>query len=233
MNSYTKKIVFNYNKISEEIRYFEKFYKRKKNSVNLMVVSKTFTKEKISPIIINGHKDFGENKVQEGFEKWTEIKKIYPDIKLHLIGPLQSNKVNLALKIFDFIHTIDRKKIAKKINDSIENNFFGNFEKFHFFIQINIGSESQKSGVNLSEVDEFYRWCRSETKLKILGFMCIPPIDESPKKYFRIIRELVKKYNLPHISMGMSNDYEAAIECGSTFLRLGSAIFGRREKSTE
>ena len=231
MSSSTKKIVFNYNKVCKEIRHFENFYKKKQNSVNLIVVSKTFAEEKISPIIIKGHKDFGENKVQEGSEKWKDIKKIYSDIKLHLIGPLQSNKVNLALKTFDCIHTIDRKKIAKKINDSIENNFQANFKKFTFFIQINTGSEPQKSGVKLSEVDEFYKWCVNETNLKIIGLMCIPPINEPPKTHFSIIKELARKYNLPHLSMGMSNDYAEAIECGSTFLRLGSVIFGKRDKT--
>ena len=229
MNSSIKKIIFNYNKVCKEIRHFEKFYKRKQNSVNLMVVSKTFSEEKISPIIIEGHKDFGENKVQEGFEKWKDIKKVYPDIKLHLIGPLQSNKVNLALKTFDCIHTIDRKKIAKKINDAIENNFLGNFNKFNFFIQINTGLEPQKSGVKLSEFDEFYKWCINETNLKIVGLMCIPPINEPPKTHFRIIKEVASKYDLPELSMGMSNDYAQAIECGSTFLRLGSVIFGKRD----
>tara|TARA_B100000989_G_scaffold255041_1_gene203811 strand:+ start:1432 stop:2130 length:699 start_codon:yes stop_codon:yes gene_type:complete len=232
MNSYTKKIISNYNKVLKEIRYFEKFYNREQNSVNLMVVSKTFAEERITPIILEGQKDFGENKVQEGFEKWMEIKKVYPDIRVHLIGSLQSNKVNQALKIFDCIHTIDRKKIARKINDSIENNFFGNFEKFRFFIQVNTGSEPQKSGVKLSEVDDFLKWCTNETKLKIVGLMCIPPINESPKKHFIIIKELVNKYGLQQLSMGMSNDYETAIECGSTFLRLGSAILGKRDKFT-
>tara|TARA_B100000989_G_scaffold298864_1_gene290577 strand:- start:2934 stop:3632 length:699 start_codon:yes stop_codon:yes gene_type:complete len=231
MNPYTKKTILNYNKVLAEIRLLEKFYNRRQNIVNLMVVSKTFTQERITPIILNGHKDFGENKVQEGFEKWTEIKKTFPDVTVHLIGPLQSNKVNLALKIFNYIHTIDRKKIAKKINVSIENNFSSNFEKFNFFIQVNTGSEPQKSGIGLTEVDDFFKWCVNETKLKIIGLMCIPPIDESPKKHFEILNKLASKYNLQQLSMGMSNDYKTAIECGSTFLRLGSAILGKRHQS--
>ena len=175
------------------------------------------------PLIQHGHLDYGENKVQEALEKWNDIKKENKNIKLHLIGRLQTNKVKIALKIFDYIHSLDSKKLADKISfQQKEQNL-----KKKFFIQVNIGKEEQKSGIAESELFEFYDYCTS-LKLNILGLMCIPPFNEDSRKYFMKIRELNKKLGLNELSMGMSSDYLNAIKYGSTFLRIGSDIFGQR-----
>ena len=189
----------------------------------VIAVSKTFKLEKILPLIEYGHLDYGENKVQEAIDKWAEIKLKNQNIKLHLIGKLQTNKVKHAIKIFDYIHSIDSIKLAKKIADeqSKQN------KNLKLFIQVNIGDEQQKSGVKVDKIEELIIFSK-KLNLDIIGLMCIPPANKEPNKYFNEIRILNKKFNLPEISMGMSSDYLKAVENLSTFLRIGSSIFGNR-----
>lgn len=189
----------------------------------IIAVSKTFPIQKILPLIENGHTHFGENKVQESIDKWSKIKSENSDIKLHLIGRLQSNKVKHAIKIFDYIHSVDSKKLAKKIADEINKNQ----KKIKIFIQVNIGGEDQKSGITIDLLESFYLYC-IELKLDVIGLMCIPPIDQNPKNYFSQMQLLNKKLKLTDLSMGMSADYLQAIEHSSTFLRIGTSIFGER-----
>jgi pyridoxal phosphate enzyme (YggS family) len=189
----------------------------------VIAVSKTFELEKILPLIEYGHQDFGENKVQEAIEKWTNIKLKKENIKLHLIGRLQSNKVKYAVKIFDYIHSVDSQKLAKKIAEEqqkIKKNI-------KLFIQVNIGNEDQKSGVQVDKINDLITFSR-ELKLDIIGLMCIPPANELPDKYFKEIKLLNKKFKLSELSMGMSSDYLKAVENSSTYLRIGSSIFGKR-----
>ena len=195
--------------------------------INLMpkiiAVSKTFNLEKILPLIKYGHLDYGENKVQEALEKWTDIKQKNSNIRLHLIGKLQTNKVKFALKIFDYIHSVDSIKLAKKIADEQKKQN----KKVKIFIQINIGSEQQKSGVDKNLTNDLLNFCK-ELNLDVIGFMCIPPANQEPEKYFKEINLLSKKFSLPEISMGMSSDFLKAVENSSTYLRIGSKIFGKR-----
>ena len=189
----------------------------------VIAVSKTFKLEKILPLIEYGHLDYGENKVQEAIEKWSEIKIKRQHIKLHLIGRLQTNKVKYAIKIFDYIHSVDSKKLAKKIAD--EQNKQN--KKLKLFIQVNIGDEKQKSGINVDQIEDLITFSK-QLNLNIIGLMCIPPANEEPDKYFKEIKLLNKKFNLSEISMGMSVDYLKAVENCSTYLRIGSSIFGQR-----
>jgi len=193
------------------------------NNINIIAVSKTFAMEKIIPLLDYGHKNFGENKVQEAIEKWTEFKNIKDSIKLHLIGKLQSNKVKHALKIFDFIHSLDSKKLAKKI--ATEQQKLS--KKIKLFIQVNIGSEQQKSGVSVEELEELYQFSVS-LNLNIIGLMCIPPEGKNPDGYFKKLKLLNKSLGLNELSMGMSSDYISAINNSATYLRIGSEIFGKR-----
>ena len=178
----------------------------------------------ILPLIEYGHLDYGENKVQEALEKWTDIKKQNSKINLHLIGKLQSNKVKFALKIFDYIHSLDNEKLAKKISDEQEKQNV----KPKIFIQINLGQESQKSGISKNNLGEFYNFSKN-LGLNIVGIMCIPPYDQDSTKFFSQMKELSEKVNLTQTSMGMSSDYLNAIEFDATFLRIGSSIFGQRD----
>ncbi len=189
----------------------------------IIAVSKTFKIDHITPLINHGHVDFGENKVQEALEKWSNVKAINKKLKLHLIGRLQTNKVKFALKIFDYIHSLDSKKLADKISKyQIELNV-----KTKLLIQVNIGNENQKSGINKNEVFDFYEYCKS-INLDILGLMCIPPFNQDSTEYFKEMNILKKKLELNELSMGMSSDYINAVENGSTYLRIGSNIFGSR-----
>ena len=193
-------------------------------NVKLVAVTKTFPINHILPVINEGHTDFGENKVQEALEKWTSIKQDFPKINLHLLGKLQTNKVKFILPLFDYIHSLDSIKLASKISEQqIKKNF-----KPKIFIQVNIGDESQKSGIELNNLEEFYKRCVDDFKLDIIGLMSIPPFDKDPNPYFVKMRELSNNLNLKEISMGMSNDYHEAIKQGSTFIRIGSKIFGSR-----
>ena len=189
----------------------------------VIAVSKTFSLDKILPLINYGHLDYGENKVQEAIEKWTNIRSTKKDLKLHLIGKLQTNKVKQAIKIFDYIHSVDSEKLAKKIAD--EQNKQG--KKIKIFIQVNIGDENQKSGINKNQLSDFYQFCKI-LKLNVVGLMCIPPFDQNSKKYFEEMGALNKSLNLNDLSMGMSSDYLEAINYSATYLRIGSSIFGNR-----
>ena len=195
-----------------------------KKNVKLVAVTKTFQINHILPVINEGHVDFGENKVQEALEKWTSIKQDFPKIKLHLIGKLQTNKVKFVLPLFDYIHSLDSLKLASKIS---EQQTIKNF-KPKLFIQVNIGNEPQKSGIEIDSVENFYKKCVEDFKLNVVGLMCIPPFDKDSKPYFTKMRELSNNLSLKDISMGMSNDYMEAINQGSTFIRVGSRIFGAR-----
>ena len=195
------------------------------NSPKVIAVSKTFKLEKILPLIDYGHLDFGENKVQEAIEKWSEIKTKKKDIQLHLIGKLQSNKAKFAVKIFDYIHSLDSEKLAKKISEeqSKQN------KNIKLFIQVNIGNEDQKSGISINQINDFYQFC-NQLNLNIIGLMCIPPFDQNPDSYFKEMQSLKEKLNLKELSMGMSSDYLQAVDYSSTYLRIGSSIFGKRDQ---
>ena len=175
------------------------------------------------PLIEYGHLEYGENKVQEAITKWTEVKLANPNIKLHLIGKLQTNKVKFALKLFDYIHSVDTKKLAKKIADEE----FKQNKKIKIFLQVNIGDEKQKSGVNKDYLNDFYSYCKN-LNLDVVGLMCIPPADDKSENFFKEMAVLTKKLNLKELSMGMSSDYLTAVKYLSTYVRVGSSIFGQR-----
>ena len=189
----------------------------------IIAVSKTFKIDHIMPLINHGHKDYGENKVQEATEKWTSIKQENKNIKLHLIGGLQTNKVKNAVRLFDYIHSLDSKKLADKISYQVKEQNV----KTKIFIQVNVGKEDQKSGIPEEELLDFYKYCKN-LDLNIIGLMCIPPFNQDSTKYFSRMQELNKKIGLKELSMGMSADYLNAIKYGSTFVRIGSDIFGQR-----
>ena len=194
------------------------------NKVKIIAVSKTFPPDDILPLINHGQIDFGENKVQEAIEKWPNIKKDFPNLRLHMIGKLQSNKVKFAIPLFDYIHSLDNIKLAKKISD--EQNKIN--KKLKIFIQVNIANEVQKSGIKPGELNSFYQTCVSELNLDIIGLMCIPPNDNNTNIYFSEMNKLKSTINLKDLSMGMSQDYLKAIENGATYIRIGSKIFGPR-----
>ena len=188
---------------------------------NVIVVTKNRSFDSILPIIKSGHLHFGENKVQEAKEKWSAFLENNKNIKLHLIGKLQSNKAKDAFVLFDFIHTLDNEKLAKKFSD-LE---FNSKRKIKYFIQINLGDEIQKNGISQSFVREFVNFCQSDLKLNIIGLMCIPPMSLDPRTFFEQMQKLKINNNLSELSMGMSSDYKEALHYGSTYLRIGSAIF--------
>jgi len=189
----------------------------------IIAVSKTFAIENILPLIDHGHLHYGENKVQEALDKWTDIKNQNKNIKLHLIGRLQSNKVKFALKIFDYIHSVDSEKLATKIAD--EQTKQG--KKPKIFIQVNIGNEDQKSGINKERLSDFYKFCK-DLNLDVIGTMCIPPNDQNTKKYFFEMNKINQELNFKELSMGMSGDYLEAVKNSATYVRVGSKIFGNR-----
>jgi len=212
----------NYEDIVKSIK--SKLEGQKRNKFpKIIAVTKTFALENILPLIEYGHLDYGENKVQEAIEKWTETKNKNPEIKLHLIGRLQTNKVKFAIKLFDYIHSVDSVKLAKKIFDEQNNQN----KKVKIFIQVNIGSEEQKSGVTIDKTGELLNFCK-ELKLDVIGLMCIPPQDKSAEYYFIELNNLNKKLGLNELSMGMSADFIDAVRCSATYLRIGSTIFGKR-----
>ena len=193
------------------------------NIPKIVAVSKTFKIDKILPIIEHGHIDFGENKVQEAVEKWTDIKQKDTKIKLHMIGKLQTNKVKQAVKIFDYIHSVDSEKLAKKISD--EQNKLN--KKIKVFLQVNIGNENQKAGIKKSEVEDLVSFSK-KIGLDVIGLMCIPPLNFDPESYFKEMKNLNKDLNFTDLSMGMSSDFLIAAKYGSTYIRIGSGIFGQR-----
>ena len=196
-----------------------------KNNIKIIAVSKTFEISHINPLIDYGHTDFGENKVQEAIEKWSDIKHKNQNLSLHLVGKLQSNKTKLALKIFDYIHSLDSEKLANKISEEQKKID----KKPKLFIQVNIGNEDQKSGVSPNKLKSFYKYCLDKD-LDVIGTMCLPPISEDPEKYFMRMNYLNKDLGLNELSMGMSADYISAIDNNATFIRVGSKIFGERKK---
>ena len=210
-------------KISENVKVKLSTAGNSSNVPRIIAVSKTFKMDHIYPLIDHGHVDFGENKVQEAQEKWTKTKEENKNIKLHLIGRLQTNKVKIAVKLFDYIHSLDSKKLADKISKCQKEESL----KIKMFIQVNIGDEDQKSGIKKNELSDFYNYCKN-LELDILGLMCIPPFNKDSSNYFNEMKNLSEKFNLKDLSMGMSSDYINAIENGSTYVRIGSNIFGKR-----
>ncbi|MCP5075648.1 MAG: YggS family pyridoxal phosphate-dependent enzyme [Rhodobacteraceae bacterium] len=197
---------------------------RSAGDIELIAVSKTFGADAIEPVIEAGQRVFGENRVQESLGKWPGLKAKYPDIKLHLIGPLQTNKVRDAVGLFDCIQTLDRPKLARALAKEME--LQG--RRLDLFVQVNTGEEAQKAGVLPADTDEFVRFCREECGLKPLGLMCIPPFDEEPSLHFALLARIAERNGLSALSMGMSSDFETAVEFGATHVRVGSAIFGAR-----
>ena len=196
----------------------------KANSIKIVAVSKTFSLEHILPLIHHGHVHFGENKVQEADAKWRDIKKERKSLQLHMIGKLQSNKAKKAVEIFDYIHSVDSQKLA----DVLSSSQIAIGKSINYFIQVNIGSEIQKSGIPYNEVDAFYTYCTNEKKMNILGLMAIPPNNNNTEKYFKNLSELNTSLGLKELSIGMSSDYMTAINHKATYLRIGSLIFGKR-----
>ena len=210
-------IVENYKSIINKINHLS-------NEVTLICVTKTFSLDVIKPLVDNGHIHFGENKVQEAKNKWLELLKIKPKINLHMLGKVQSNKIDEIVKIFSFVHSLDNEKNSIKFNES-EKKFN---KKLNYFIQVNIGNELQKSGIQISLVKDFVRFCRKDLNLNILGLMCIPPFNQNPEIFFSTLYKLNKECDLNNLSMGMSSDYELAIKNGANYVRVGSYIFGSR-----
>jgi len=212
------------NLLNIETKVKQKFKENNFDQVpNIIAVSKTFKIDHINPLIEHGHIHFGENKVQEAVEKWTDIKQKKNNLKLHLIGKLQTNKVKFAVKLFDYIHSLDNEKLAKKISEfQIKEN-----RNLKLFIQINIGNENQKSGINENNLRDFYNFCK-DLNLNIVGLMCIPPFNENSEQYFKKMEKLKNNLALKELSMGMSSDYINAVDYGASFLRIGSSIFGSR-----
>ena len=206
------RVLENYQKIINSIRSIS-------SNANLVVVCKNQTIDRIRILLDHGHVHFAENRVQEAEMKWSNI--MDKNIQLHLIGGLQSNKAKQAFQIFNYIHSLDSEKLAKTFS-SLES---VNQKKIKYFIQVNIGSETQKNGLNISQVPNFVNYCVNDLKLNILGLMCIPPVSQNPESYFLKLKEINKSNKLKELSMGMSNDFETAIKCGATFVRVGSSIF--------
>ncbi len=211
--------------IRAEIRKAELGNGREPASVSLIAVSKTFPAEAILPVLESGHRVFGENRVQEAKAKWPALREQFPNLELHLIGPLQSNKAREAVTLFDAIHTVDRPKIAEALGREIAKQG----RKPRLFVEINTGGEEQKAGVLPQDADAFIADCRTKYALTIEGLMCIPPFDEAPAPHFALLQKIAKRNALPLLSMGMSADFASAIAFGATHVRVGSAIFGERK----
>ena len=213
--------ILNINSIKNEIEKVDNFSKTK-----IIAISKTFPIEDILPLIEYGHLHFGENKVQEAVEKWSKVKEKNKNLKLHFVGNLQTNKVKFVIPLFDYIHSLDNLKLAEKISkQQIKINI-----KPKIFVQVNIVNEPQKNGISVNELDKFINICLNDLGLNIIGLMCLPPNDDKTENYFIKMRELNKKFAFEELSMGMSNDYKLAVKNGSTFLRIGTKIFGKRVK---
>ena len=210
------------NKVNEIINK-----KQLKTDPKIIVVTKTFPLNKIIPLLQNGHIHYAENKIQEAENKWINTKNRYKDLQLHMIGKLQTNKAKKAIKLFDYIHSLDNDKLALKLSHhEKELN-----KKVKLFIQVKLSKEDQKSGVQLNELNNFYNYCTNELSLNVIGLMCLPPIDSNAHEYFKILKKNAEKLNLKDLSMGMSSDFEQAISNGSTYLRLGTIILGKRSFS--
>ena len=212
-------IITNFEKIKQEI----KSGSIRKNE-EIVAVSKTFSLDHVMPLIKYGHRHFGENKVQEAEKKWKQFKNSNNDLKLHMIGRLQSNKAKKAVELFDYIHSLDSEKLANELSKRQKEKG----KNLDYFIQINLGSEEQKGGVDTNNLKPFIDYCKKKLKLSIIGLMAIPPNNNETEKYFKRISDLNRQFNFEHLSIGMSNDYLLAIKYGATFVRIGSAIFGNR-----
>lgn len=215
------KIIVNLEGIKDKLK---KFRSNQDKQPEIIAVSKTFAANEIMPLVEYGHLHFGENKIQEALQKWPKIKENFSNIKLHMLGKIQSNKVKYLLPVFDYLHSLDSIKVAEKISLEEEKKN----KKLKIFIQINIGNEFQKGGINIDDLNDFYLTCTKRFNLNIVGLMCLPPSLKDPKKYFMLLNDVSKKFNLKDLSMGMSNDYMEAAECGASYLRIGSKIFGER-----
>ena len=202
--------------------------KQLKTNPEIIVVTKTFPLNAINPLIESGHTHFGENKIQEAEQKWTEVKNKFNNLQLHMVGKLQSNKVKKAVKLFDYIHSLENAKLALKISESEKELN----KKIKLFIQVNLGSENQKSGILLNDLNNFYSYCTKDLLLNVVGLMCLPPIESNSQEYFKILKKSAEKLNLKNLSMGMSSDFEEAIMNGSTYLRLGTIIMGKRSPTS-
>jgi len=213
-------MTFNISDYIEKQKFLEKY----RSKALIVAVTKTRPVEDIKSALKAGIRNFGETKVQEAFEKFLSLKADYMDLQLHMIGGLQTNKVKKALEIFNFFHSLDRENLAKEFSKYPE--YISNK---HFFVQVNTGKEKQKSGVHLNLTSEFIRYCIHDLSLNIVGLMCLPPINDDPKEHFLMLRDLAFRNNLKQLSMGMSSDYKTAIECGATFIRIGSSFFGDRK----
>ena len=210
-------IITNYKNIINDVYAINK-------KVTLIAVSKTYPLSYIKPLIDFGHLDFGENKVQEALNKWSKILSELTNLKLHMLGKIQTNKVHDVVSLFSYVHSLDSEKLVLKLSKAEKDLS----KKLKYFIQINIGSEIQKSGIHINELKNFLNFCKKENNLNIIGFMCLPPIETDPVKYFLQLRNMAHENNFYELSMGMSNDYKTAVENGSTFIRIGSKIFGAR-----
>ena len=219
MHTCVQRLNFVKNKVKEIIDR-----KQLKTIPQIIAVTKSFPLNKITPLLEMGHVHFGENKIQEAESKWLNVKNKYKNLKLHMVGKVQSNKAKKAVKLFDYIHSLDNVKLATKLNQYEKE--LG--KKTKLFIQVNIAEEGQKSGILLNNLDRFYNFCTKELSLNVTGLMCLPPINSDSNKYFQILKKTSEKLNLTDLSMGMSADYDQAILNGSTYLRLGTAIFGAR-----
>ena len=210
-------IITNYKNIINDVYAINK-------KVTLIAVSKTYPLSYIKPLIDFGHLDFGENKVQEALNKWSKITSELTNLKLHMLGKIQTNKAHDVVSLFSYVHSLDSEKLVLKLSKAEKDLS----KKLKYFIQINIGSEMQKSGIQINELKNFLDFCKKENNLNIIGLMCLPPIETDPVKYFLQLRNMAHENNFYELSMGMSNDYKVAVENGSTFIRIGSKIFGAR-----
>ena len=209
----------------DNLKNIENEVELKKSPAKIIAVSKTFKLDKILPLIEYGHCDFGENKVQEAVDKWSKILEEKSNLSLHMIGKLQTNKVKAAVKIFKYIHSLDSVKLARKISEEQKKIN----KSLKIFIQINIGDEDQKSGIRIEDLPDFYKRCVSDFNLDIIGLMCLPPAEKDPSVYFKKMRAASKDISLNYLSMGMSSDYLTALDFNSSYIRIGSKIFGKRD----
>jgi len=220
MHSSLQKLALVKNKVNEIISQ-----KQLKTSPTIVVIAKTFSLEEIRPLLDNGHVHFGENKIQEAEYKWAKAKNQYKNLQLHMVGKLQSNKAKKAVELFDYIHSLDNKRLALRISKYEKE--LG--KKIKLFIQVNLAKEKQKSGVDLNELNHFYNYCTKELSLNVIGLMCLPPIVSHSQEYFKLLKQNAERLNLKELSMGMSSDFEEAILNGSTYIRLGTLILGKRK----
>lgn len=224
VNSRNTEIISQITSVSREIGQAAVQVDRSRDDITLVAVSKTFPIEIITPALQIGHRVFGENRVQEASGKWPQLRREFSEVKLHLIGPLQTNKTAVAVSLFDCIETLDRPKLAKAIAGELKKQQ----KSLELFIQVNTGSEPQKAGVLVEDLPDFLSYCQNELQLPITGLMCIPPVSEDPEGHFSLLAKLADTHNLPKLSMGMSSDFPLAIKCGATHVRVGTAIFGQR-----